>query len=108
VADVIGDVWVVFVAGDGERAIRAKTPVEIAAQLVESGLLATEEELHMREVMAENPRPDIDLDALFAQIDADQAVLDVAEQTVDAGTDNWALIPLADAVEKRRALREKL
>ena len=33
-AEAIGDVWVVFVAGDGENAIRAKTPDELAAAIV--------------------------------------------------------------------------
>lgn len=33
-ASVIGDVWVVFVAGDGENAIRAKTPDELAAAIL--------------------------------------------------------------------------
>ena len=33
-AEAIGDVLVVFVAGDGENAIRAKTPDELAAAIV--------------------------------------------------------------------------
>jgi len=71
---------------------------EIAKRLADAGLLVTPEELAMREILAENPRPNVDVDALFERVDLERAVLDAADKWRDIGGTGYPLIAAVDAL----------
>jgi hypothetical protein len=93
-ADVIGDELMIA---------DHPSPHLIAAALAAAGLLVTPEELRMRQILAENPRPNVYIDALLHRVDLERAVLDAADKWLDTGD----LMALHAAVDALRAATPK-